>query len=44
MKPFTEDGKKTLVFNRLMKKVSAEKIKRRIEFNQNKSKKKENKK
>ena len=44
MRKFTEEGKKALEFNRMMKRMDAEKTKQKIEFNQNKNKKKENKK
>lgn len=42
MRKFTEEGKKSLEFNRMMKRLEAEKTKQKIEFNKNK--KKENKK
>ena len=44
MRKFTEEGKKALSFNRIMKRLDAEKTKQKIECNQNKNKKKENKK
>ena len=44
MRKFTEEGKKALEFNRMMKRMDAEKTKQKIEFNQKKKKKKEKKK